>query len=75
MIIWDPNKAIDIGRWSTCGGGRLERFYCTCLIAAYLSLYYVNNVSCSSSLQNRQVGVDKVIALRSLGSVMVSMLV
>ena len=22
-----PNKAIDIGRWSICGGGLLERFY------------------------------------------------
>ena len=25
-IVWDPNKAIDIGEWSICGGGRLERF-------------------------------------------------
>ena len=27
-IVWDPNKAIDIGEWSACGGGWLERFYC-----------------------------------------------
>ena len=27
MIVWDPNKAIDIGRWSICEGGRLERLY------------------------------------------------
>ena len=30
-ILWDPNKAINIGEWSTCGGGHLERFYCTCI--------------------------------------------
>ena len=29
MFVWDPNKAIDIRRWSICGGGRLERLYCT----------------------------------------------
>ena len=28
MVIWDPNKAIDIGEWSICGGGRLQRFCC-----------------------------------------------
>ena len=28
MIVWDPNKAIDIGSWSICGGGWLDRFYC-----------------------------------------------
>ena len=31
MNIWDPNNTINIGRWSICGGGRLERlerFYC-----------------------------------------------
>ena len=26
-IGWDPNKAIDIGEWSICGGCRLMRFY------------------------------------------------
>ena len=25
-IAWDPNKAIDIGEWSNCGGRWLERF-------------------------------------------------
>ena len=25
---WDRNKAINIGEWSICIGGRLERFYC-----------------------------------------------
>ena len=29
VIIWDSNKAIDIGNWSICWGGHLERFYCT----------------------------------------------
>ena len=28
MIGWDPNNAFVIGRWSICGGGRLERLYC-----------------------------------------------
>ena len=27
-IIWDTNKAIDVGEWPICGGGQLERFYC-----------------------------------------------
>ena len=27
LIVSEPNKAIDIGAWSICGGGRLERFY------------------------------------------------
>ena len=26
--VWDPNKALGIGEWSTCEGGWLERFYC-----------------------------------------------
>ena len=29
VIVWDPNKASAIGEWSICGGGQLERFYCT----------------------------------------------
>ena len=28
VIVWNQNNAIDIGRWSICGDGRLERFYC-----------------------------------------------
>ena len=28
VVVWDPDKAIDIGEWSICGGGRLERIYC-----------------------------------------------
>ena len=28
MIVWDPNKSIDIGEWAICGDGRLKRFYC-----------------------------------------------
>ena len=32
-ILWEislgPNKVIDIGEWLICGGGRLEKFYCT----------------------------------------------
>ena len=27
-IVWDPNKAIDIGEWLICGGSWLKRFYC-----------------------------------------------
>ena len=30
-IVWCPNNVIDIGEWSICGGGRLERFYCSSL--------------------------------------------
>ena len=26
-IIWNPNKATDIGEWSIYVGGRLESFY------------------------------------------------
>ena len=26
VVIWDPNKATDIGEWWICGRGRLERF-------------------------------------------------
>ena len=32
-----PNKAIDVGEWLICGGGRLERFY-------YIFLVYVFGV-------------------------------
>ena len=28
VTIWDPNKVIDIGRWSMCRGGQIEKFYC-----------------------------------------------
>ena len=28
VIIWDPNKAINIREWSICVGGWLEGFYC-----------------------------------------------
>ena len=27
-IVWDTNKAVNIGEWSICGGDQLERFYC-----------------------------------------------
>ena len=33
MIMWGPNKAIDIGEWYICGGGQSERFYCMCISA------------------------------------------
>ena len=35
-IVLDPNKAIGIGQWSVCGGGWLERFYCTCTQHIYI---------------------------------------
>ena len=28
ITVWDPDKVIDIWRWSIYGGGRLERFLC-----------------------------------------------
>ena len=31
-ILWKPNKAIDIGEYSICGGGQLERFYCSSIL-------------------------------------------
>ena len=27
-VIWNPNKTIDLGQWSTCGAIRLERISC-----------------------------------------------
>ena len=27
IIVSDPNKALEIGEWSICGGDRLERIY------------------------------------------------
>ena len=35
-LLWDLNKATNIGEWSRCGGGRSERFYCT-----YIYIYCV----------------------------------
>ena len=35
-IVWDPNKAIDIGESLIFGVGRLERFYC---IYIYIYIY------------------------------------
>ena len=31
VIVWDPNKAINIGEISICAGGRSQRFYCPSL--------------------------------------------
>ena len=31
MIVWDPNKAIDIEEYSNCEDGQLERYYCISL--------------------------------------------
>ena len=36
-IIWDANKAIDIGEWLICGGGGLERVYCTSKLSLNLA--------------------------------------
>ena len=39
-----PNKTIDIGRWSICVGGRLEKFYCICIyiyIYSWLLKFYI----------------------------------
>ena len=35
MIVWEPNKAIDIGEWSICGGAQLERFI-------YIYMYFIS---------------------------------
>ena len=37
-------KVVDIEKWSICGGGRLERFYCVCIyiymcICVYIYIY------------------------------------
>ena len=34
-IVWDQNKAIDVGEWSICGGGWLERFYNMYIVPIY----------------------------------------
>ena len=36
-IVWDPNEVIDIGKWSICGGGRLEVLLCT--YSKYIQIY------------------------------------
>ena len=49
MIIWEPNKAIDVGECSISGGGRLERFYGICsddvrdnlLCVCVMYVYYI----------------------------------
>ena len=28
VIIWDPNKGMDIREWLICRSGRLQKFYC-----------------------------------------------
>ena len=40
-IVWDPNKAIDIGQWTIGGGGWLERFWC-------ISIYMHTKAYCTS---------------------------
>ena len=39
VIVWDPNKAIDIGEWSISGGCLLERFYRNPDIYIYIYIY------------------------------------
>ena len=42
-IVWDRNKGIDIGEWSICGGGLLERLYCTCrLYLENIDMYVIH---------------------------------
>ena len=36
-VIWYSNKAIDIGEWSICGGGRFGRFSCMFL---FIYIYF-----------------------------------
>ena len=37
-IVWDPNKVIDIGEWSLCGGGQL---YLVLLIDEILMDFFI----------------------------------
>ena len=39
VIVWDPNKAIDIKDWSVCGGSRLEYNTFVICIYHYISHY------------------------------------
>ena len=45
-IVWDRNKAIDIGEWSICGGGQLERFDCIWLLLDF-SVLATSKVICT----------------------------
>ena len=36
MIVWDPNKTIDIGELSIGGDGPLEKFYCNWILLLWL---------------------------------------
>ena len=44
VIAWDPNKVIDIGQWSICGGGRLERLTVNMCILYHI-IYNKCNIS------------------------------
>ena len=50
-VIWDPNKAINIGEWSICGRGWLQRFYCFLKFSASLLLM-------QTTVPNCQIGKD-----------------
>ena len=39
-IVWDRNKAKNIGKWSICGGGRLERFCCSSMVVETFTRVY-----------------------------------
>ena len=50
VIIWDQNKAIDIGEWSIWEGSRLERFYCSSVGKAAILAWFVGALHPSNSL-------------------------
>ena len=51
MIVWGRNKVIDIGEWSACEGGKLERFYCIS-VSIYMYIYMYIAIYSSSGVYN-----------------------
>ena len=47
MDLWDSNKAIGIGEFSICGGGRLGRFYSKFNKHTVHSLYRIQDMTIS----------------------------
>ena len=49
--VLDLNEVINIGEWLICGGGRLERFYCTVFTPTLdLGDFYFNESQTQQSL-------------------------
>ena len=52
VIIWGPNKAINIKQWSICGGGQLERFYCNWYLSLPSLVLGINKCMTRTSLES-----------------------